>query len=157
MADNSSNVLRWNGVEEQERYRAAVARVLLNIQQETGLSLNEIADRIDVSGQTLWNAANRKNDLNHHYVNRIAVCFGVEALNPLAALTGARYAPLNPTDDDALPSLTGAVHRLAIARSPESDGGVAMTHREVLAMMPDLLAAQRAINGLILRGERLAA
>lgn len=157
MPDRASNGLRINSVDEQERYRSAVSRVLLNIQHESGLSLAEIGDQIDVSAQTMWNAANRKTDLCQHYINRLALRFGPEALNPVAALSGARYVPLESSDDDALPSLTGAVHRLAIARSPDSEGGAAITHQELLSMMPQLLAAQRSINGLIVRAERIAA
>lgn len=157
MASAQSNVLRINTVEEQAAYRSAVSRILLNIQQETAMSLNEIADAIDVSGQTLWNAANRKNDLCQHYLNRLGQRFGPEALNPVAALSGAKMVPLDTTEEDALPSLTGAVHRLALARSPDGPGGQAITHQELASMVPDLIAAQRAISGLILRAERIAA
>lgn len=157
MATNPLNVLRVNSVEEQSRYRNAVAQILLDIQRERGLTLHDIADTIDVSLGTISNAANKKNDLSVTYLARLGDAFGPEMLNPYAALSGGRMVPLQPSEADALPSLTASIHRIAVARSPDSDGGVRTTHRELLAMVPDLKAAQAAITNLLMQAERAAA
>lgn len=157
MATKPFNVLRVNGVEETSALRAAVARILLNIQQDYGITLHEIADAIDVSLGTISNAANKKSDLSSHYRDRIGKVFGVEILNPVAALIGARMVPNDARDSDAMPPLAASIHRLALARSPDSEGGEAVTHRELLAMLPDLRSAQSAIGSLIARAERMAA
>jgi hypothetical protein len=44
-----------------------------------------------------------------------------------------------------------------VAQSPGSRGGTALLHVELLDMLPDLRAAQVAINALICRAERIAA
>lgn len=157
MASNPLNVLRVNSVEEQTRYRNAVSQILLDIQRERGLTLADIAETIDVSLGTISNAANKKNDLSVTYLARLGECFGPEMLNPYAALSGGRMVPLQPSNVDALPSLTASVHSIALARSPDSDGGERLTHRELLKMMPDLKAAQAAITNLILQAEGVRA
>lgn len=162
MATNPLNVLRVNSVEEQSRYRNAVAQILLDIQREHSrpgvpMTLADIAETIDVSLGTISNAANKKNDLSVTYLARLGDAFGPEMLNPYAALSGGRMVPLQPSDSDALPSLTASIHSIAVARSPNSDGGERTTHRELLAMLPDLKAAQAAITNLILQAERIAA
>ena len=48
MTGRPFSVLRVNAVEEQERYRSAIARVLVNVQHEYGVTLAEIAEAIDV-------------------------------------------------------------------------------------------------------------
>jgi len=75
----------------------------------------------------------------------------------IAALWGARNIPIECEDTDALPSLTGAVHYIAKAQSPTSAGGAKVTHSELLEMLPELRAAQAAINSLLVRAERIAA
>lgn len=151
------SVLRVNIVEEQARYRAAVARILLNIQQEYGLTLAEIAEAIDVSLGTISNAANKKCDLSSIYRDRLAFVFGGHVLNPLAAMHGSQIVPLVVKEADALPSLSASVHRLAVAQSADSAGGAAVTHGELLAMLPDLRAAVDCMNALIVKAERIAA
>jgi transcriptional regulator with XRE-family HTH domain len=157
MASNVPNVLRVNSVEEQTRYRNAVSQILLDIQQEHNLTLADIAETIDVSLGTISNAANKKNDLSVTYLARLGERFGPEMLNPYAALYGGRMVPLSPSNFDALPSLTASVHSIAVARSPNSEGGERTTHRELLSMLPDLKAAQAAITNLILQAEGVRA
>jgi transcriptional regulator with XRE-family HTH domain len=157
MSAKSYSRLHANAVEEQTAYRTAVARVLLNIQQDYGCTLQDIAEAIDVSLGTISNAANKKCDLNPIYQQRLGKVFGPAMLDPLARLYGGRVTASDAAERDALPSLAATVHRIAIARSPDSPGGVAETHCELLAMMPDLRAAQAAIGAMIARGERLAA
>lgn len=157
MAIHQNNVLRVNSVEETTRYRTAVAAILLDIQRDRNLTLADIAEAIDVSLGTISNAANKKTDLSVTYLKRLGEHFGPEMLNPYAALAGGRMVPLAPTEADALPSLSASVHSIAIARSPDSQGGERITHNELLAMLPSLKAAQAAITNMILQAERIAA
>lgn len=157
MAANSSNVLRVNSVEEQTDYRNAVARVLLNIQRDSGNTLQEISEAIDVSLGTISNAANKRTDLSPIYLQRLGKRYGPSALDPIARLSGGRIVPLVAEEKDALPSLSASIHRIAVAQSPDSPGGVTITHSELLAMLPDLRAAVACINSLIVKAERIAA
>lgn len=158
MASKPFNVLRVNAVEETNALRSAVALALRNIQHDYGVTLLEIAECIGVTVNTISNAANKKCDLSPLFRQRLEKAYGCEVMNPVAKLSGGRLIPIEARDDsDALPSMTAAIHRLAVAQSPSSDGGTAITHRELLEMLPDLRAAVSAINALIVRGERMAA
>lgn len=71
------------------------------------------------------------------------------ALDALAAAKGVRLVPLTAKCDiDALPSTSAAVHKLAIARSPDSPGGPVETDEELLEMETDLEAAEAALAAL---------
>ena len=54
---SNGNVLRVNSVEERNDYRSAIARILLDIQRDTGATLIDIAEAIGVSLGTISNAA----------------------------------------------------------------------------------------------------
>src|SRR5690606_6226255 len=125
------------------------------VQLDSGLTDEELGDELGVSDGTVRNARNERADLNAATIAKIGHKFGVEYLDPYAALYGARNVPIDAEEADALPSLTGAVHRLAVARSPSSPGGVKETHTELLDMLPELRAAQKALNALICKAERL--
>lgn len=157
MAEMTRNVLRPNAAAETEDYRTAISRIILDIQRDTGETILEIADRIDISTGTLSNALNKRNDLSAVYLRRLGVAYGSHYLNPFAALYGAKHMPLEALDEDALPPLSASVHRLAVAQSPDSPGGPKIVHSELLDMLPDLRAAQRALSHLIARAERIAA
>lgn len=154
----SHNVLHVNTVEEQSAYRTAVARILSNIQHETGDTLLEIAERLDVSLGTISNAANKKCDLSPTFLKRLGRLYGGSMLDPYHALYGVRAVPLEADEGtEALPSLSASVHQLCVATSPTSEGGATITHRELLAALPELRAAQKAITALIVRAEKIAA
>ena len=145
----SSNVLRVNCAEEQTAYREAVAEILRRVQCNHGITLLEIAERIDVSLGTISNAANKKTDLCATYLSRIGARFGPGTLDPYNALRGVREIPLDAGDEvDALPSTTAAIHKLAVAKSATSPGGERITHRELLDMEPEIDAAMKALTGL---------
>lgn len=144
------NVLRLNAVEEQTRYRRAVAEIISNVQRDFGLTDIEFAEEIDVSSGTIANARNKRVDLNALYLKRIGQQFGVSYLDPYAKLSGGRYVPLEPARSaDVLPMMTMATHRIASARSPESEGGTVETLREQLGMLPDLRRLYRELGALI--------
>lgn len=154
---SAPNVLRVNRCEEQAAYRTAISRIILNIQNAHGVTLVEIAERIDISVGTISNAANKETDLNAVYLKRLGEAYGPEILDPYAALIGGRFVPIDAQDVDAMPPLTAAIHQIALARSIGSPGGQIMTHSELLGMMPALRAAQQAISHLIAKSERIAA
>lgn len=153
----SNNVLLPIALPTQSSLRRAVAEIIRGVQLDRKLTDEEMADEIGVSAGTVSNARNEKSDLNAATIARIGHRYGVERLDPYAALYGARNVPIDAEDKDALPSLSGSVHRLAVAKSPDSPGGDKVTHCELLDMLPDLRAAQRAINALICRAEKVAA
>lgn len=149
---SASNVLRVNAGEETTAYREAVAEILRRVQCDHGVTLLEIAERIDVSLGTISNAANKKTDLCAPYLNRLGRAFGPNTLDPYAALSGGRMIPLEADDSaDALPSTTAAIHKLALARSPNSPGGDRITHGELLDMEGDIDGAIKALTNLKLR------
>jgi hypothetical protein len=157
MPVSSNNVLLPVPLPTQKLLRSAVAQIIRRVQLDHSLTDEALADEIGVSVGTVRNARNELADLNAATIARIGARFGAETIDPYAALYGARNVPLDAGAVDALPSLSGAVHRLAVAQSAESPGGRAMTHSELLDMLPELHAAQRALNALICRAERIAA
>lgn len=157
MTRTDNNVLLPLALPTQSSLRGAVAKIIAAVQRDHELTDEELADELHVSAGTVANARNRKADLNAATIAKIGVRFGAERLDPYAALYGARNVPLAVSHGDALPSLSASVHRLAVAQSPQSPGGVALTHDELLDMLPDLQAAVAALNALIVRAERIAA
>lgn len=157
MATKPFNVLRVNSIEEQARSRAAIATVILNIQQEYGLTHLEIANAIDVSLGTISNAANKKGDLSSIYRDRLALVFGGHVLNPIAARFGSHIVPLHGREGDILPLVARVNMKIAEARCPTSPGGVAEVHTERLGYLPDLRNLQRDLASLIVEIEGLAA
>ena len=157
MMPKRANVLLPTPMPTQKSLRCAVAQIIRRVQLEKHLTDEELADELGISIGTVRNARNEQADLNATTIARIGAKFGAEALDPYAALYGARNVPIEASDIDALPSLTGSVHRLAVAQSPDSDGGEWITHTELLAMMPEIRAAQAALNALVVRAERIAA
>lgn len=153
---SAANVLRVNAAEERTAYRDAVAKVLTCIQSQHGITLLEIAERIDVSLGTISNAANKKCDLSPTYLNRLACSFGPSTLDPFNALSGGRVVPIEADEElDALPSTTAAIHKLAVARCKDSPGGDRITHTELLDMEQEIDAAIRALTSLKSRCDKI--
>jgi hypothetical protein len=157
MTDPRNNVLLPIAFPTQKSLRAAVANIIRQVQAENKLTDDDFADAVACSVGTIRNARNEQADLNATTIARIGAKFGAEHIDPYSALWGARNVPLETQDTDALPSMSAAVHRLAVAQSPDSPGGRSTTHCELLDMLPDLREAQRAINALLVRAERIAA
>lgn len=157
MTADRNNVLLPIALPTQKSLREAVANIIRHVQAAQRLTDEEFADAVGCSVGTVRNARNATSDLGAVTIARIGAKFGQECLDPYSALWGARNVPLEVEEGDALPSMSAAVHRLAVAQSPDSPGGNKTTHCELLAMLPDLREAQRAINALIVRAERIAA
>lgn len=67
----------------------------------------------------------------------------------LLAHVGERPVPLEATcDSDAIVTTSAAIHSIASARSPLSDGGAVITDRECLAMEAELDAAANSIAAI---------
>jgi transcriptional regulator with XRE-family HTH domain len=149
-----TNVLRVNTVEEQADYRKAVAEILITIQSDHRVTLQEVAERIDVSLGTISNAANKKADLGAIYLNRLGRVYGVHHLDPYARLAGGRCLPVAADGEaDVLPVLNMAAYRVSSARTSSSPGGVAETLKEQLDYLPDLRRLRRDVEALICRIE----
>lgn len=157
MPDAHRNVLRPDARTEQEQYRSAVAKIIFSIQAETAQTFAEIADTIDVSAATIANAANKRSDLSGVYLTRLRRMYGLAHFDPFASLFDAQFLERERSEIDALPPLSASVHRLAVAQSPDSEGGRLVTHREMLEMLPEMREAVRALNAMIAKAERIAA
>lgn len=76
-------------------------------------------------------------------------------LDPLAfdgflSRVGRRSVPMHAVcDTDALPALTGAVHKLVVASSESSDGGKKITDREMLDAEHEIREAYDALDCLL--------
>lgn len=150
MPEPGDKVLRVNTVEETTRYRNAVSQILLNIQQDTGKTLVEIAADIDVSQGTIGNASNKKADLSSTYLKRLGEKYGPSYLDPYINLVGGRVIPLESERvADILPFVARVNFKIAQARSPSSPGGTREIHTEQLEYLPDLIALQREMSALI--------
>lgn len=144
------NVLRVNAVEEQQDERSAIVRILLDIQREEGVTLLEIAEKIDVSLGTISNAANKKTDLCRTYLKRLGKVFGGHYLDPFHELYGIRSVPLRPGNVcDIAPLLARASLKIAEARDPQSNGGGRETHQEMLGYLPELERLQAELSNTI--------
>jgi hypothetical protein len=132
-------------------YRRAVAKIIRDLQSEHKLTDLEFAEKIGCSLGTVRNSRNEESDLGGVYLARIEAVFGPGSIDPYLRLGGSRSVPLDARDCDPLPSTSAAVHVLAVAKSPESDGGERITHRELLAMEPDIDAAIRVLSALKVR------
>ena len=153
------HVLRVNQVEEERLFLDAVHRVIACILAgEPGRTLIDVAEAIDVNVKTISNAFNKTHRLSQVFLTRLAQAFGPECLDPIAGLSGARMVPLEADDgQDALPSTTAAIHKLALARSPSSPGGDRITHGELLGMEQEIDAAIRALTNLKARCNQVRA
>lgn len=140
-------------------YRRAVARIIRDLQSRHGLTDLEFGERVGCSVGTVRNARNEDSDLGAIWLTRIERQFGTGAIDPYLELGGSRAAPIQADEAaDALPTTTAAIHKLALARSPESPGGERITHCELLGMEGEIDAALRALTNLkLLCGKARAA
>jgi len=144
------NVLRVNAVEEREEYRDAVAEILRNVQHDHGVTLLDIAERIDVSLGTISNAANKKADLTAPFLKRIGKVFGASSLDPYVRSIGGRVMPTEADSAvDILPTIFSAGHQIATARTASSPGGTVETLSEKLGYLPELRRLRRETDALI--------
>jgi len=151
-----SNVLLPMALPTRNDLRAALAQIVRSVQAQHSLTDEALADAIGVSTGTIANVRNERTDLNQESIARIGAVFGPECLDPWSAKFGGRNVPREACDDRVtLRSVTGAVHKLAIATDEDSAAGRSVSHGELADMLPELKAAQRTINALLARAETL--
>jgi transcriptional regulator with XRE-family HTH domain len=149
-----TNVLCVNPVAEQTAYLEAVAEILRNVQADHKVTLLEISETIGCTAVTISNAANKKNALNAIFLKRLGEAYGAATLDPYARLAGGRMVERETdTGGDVLPLITIASHKIAVARSPQSEAGVVETLREQLGYLPDLRRLRRELDAEIARIE----
>lgn len=147
---NARNVLHVNTASEQADYREAVAEILRRVQTESGKTLLEIAELIDVSLGTISNAANKKSDLCAVYLRRLGKAFGPHTLDPYLKLIGGRAVPLEVNvQRDVLPFVARVNLKVANARDPNGPGGSREIHTEKADYLPDLRALRKELDALI--------
>lgn len=156
MADARNNGLLPMHLPTRNVLRKALADIVRSIQSQHGLTDEQLAGELHVSPGTIANVRNERTDLNQETIAKIGARFGVESLDPWSACFGGRNVPRETSDARvSLTSITGGLHKLSVATDPESEGGEAVTHRELAAMVPDLKAMQRLANSLLARAEAL--
>ena len=150
------NVLLPMPLPTRSGLRAALAQVVRAIQAEHHLTDEALADAVGVSTGTIANVRNERTDLNQETIARLGARFGPECLDAWGALFGGRLVPRCGADArPSVASVSGAVHKLALATEIGSRGGETVTHCELADMLPDLKAAQRTINALIAKAHAL--
>lgn len=136
--------------------RKALAGIIRAVQSQHGLTDEQLASELHISDGTVRNVRNERTDLNQETIAKLGARFGVETLDPWSACFGGRNVPRESSDARvSLSAITGGLHKLSIATDPESEGGEAVTHRELAAMVPDLKAMQRLANCLLARAEAI--
>ncbi|SES08189.1 hypothetical protein [Sphingobium sp. YR768] len=105
--------------------------------------------------KTVRDARDEKASLSLHSAANLLLLDGA-ALDGFLARVGRRSVPVDATcSTDALPSMTGAVHKLVTATSPSSPGGSVLTHFELLDSEAELRQAFDAIGALLIRIDRI--
>lgn len=156
MNARATNVLLPMAFPTRNSLRAALAQVIRAVQSEHSLTDEALADHLGVSTGTVANVRNERTDLNQETIAKLGARFGPECLDPWSACFGGRNVPREASDGRvSLTAVTGSLHKLSVATDDNSDGGGAITHRELADMIPDLKATQRLVNSLIARAERM--
>jgi len=136
-----------------EDARELLARPLLSLCQEHGPTrVGKALGGVDE--KTIRNARDEKSLLG---VDTAANMLALDpyALDGLLNHFGRRSVAIEAKcEGDALPSLTGAVHRLVTAASPASPGGAGITDCELLGAEGEVRAAYDALGALLHRIER---
>ena len=88
------------GKPTRRSYRAAVKRVILDLQARKSLSDLELADLIGCHKDTIENAKEEANDLSVLILLHIAYAFGEEVIDPVRQLY--LCAPVDPLTKDGL-------------------------------------------------------
>lgn len=156
MNARASNVLLPMRLPTRKELRDALAQIIRSVQAEHNLADEALAEMLSISKGTVANVRNERTDLNQETIAKLGARFGPECLDPWSACFGGRNVPREASDGRvSLTAVTGSLHKLSIATDDSSDGGGAITHRELADMIPDLKATQRLVNSLIARAERM--
>jgi transcriptional regulator with XRE-family HTH domain len=88
------------GKPSRNAYRAAIKKVILDVQARNGLSDLELADLVGCHKETIENARAEENSLDVLTLLNIAYAFGEDAIAPVRALY--LCAPVGERDKDEL-------------------------------------------------------
>jgi len=151
-----SNVLPSNIPMTVEDAREILAAPLLSLCSDHGPSA--VARAIGVKeDKTVRDARDEKASLSLHSAANLLLLDGT-AFDGFLARVGRRSVPMGATcSTDALPAMTGAVHKLVVASMPDSENGPALGRNELLDSEAELRAAFDAIGALLHRIDRLKA
>lgn len=75
----------------RKSYRAAVKQCVESAKKLSGLTWDDLAEKLGCSKDTLTNAVTEENDLSGVTLLRIGYCFGEEAIAPALELVRRRY------------------------------------------------------------------
>lgn len=139
-----------------EDAREILAKPLLALCSEHGPSA--VARAIGgCEDKTVRDARDEKSTLRLDLAANLLMLDGT-ALDGFLARVGRRSVPMGATcSTDALPAMTGAVHKLVVAAMPDSENGPALGRNELLDSERELRAAFDAIGALLGRIDRLKA
>ncbi|HEU4805190.1 MAG TPA: helix-turn-helix transcriptional regulator [Nitrobacter sp.] len=151
MTSAEREVLCVNGAQEKADFLSAVHKVIACVlADKPGRTLIDIAEAIDVTVQTISAAFNKRNALSATFLTRMGRVYGPHVLDPIAKLSNARMVPLEVSiQRDVLPFVARVNSKIAVARSPESPGGVREIHTEKADYLPDLKALRKELDCLI--------
>lgn len=137
-----------------EDAREILAKPLLALCSEHGPSA--VARAIGgCEDKTVRDARDEKSTLRLDLAANLLMLDGT-ALDGFLARVGRRSVPMGATcSTDALPAMTGAVHKLVVAAMPDSENGPALGRNELLDSERELRAAFDAIGALLGRIDRL--
>lgn len=85
------NVLPLYDPPVRKSYRAAVKQCVENAKRISGLTWDDLADKLGCSKDTLTNAVTEENDLSGVTLLRIGYVFGEEVIKPALELVRRRY------------------------------------------------------------------
>jgi transcriptional regulator with XRE-family HTH domain len=93
MTVSDNKVLRSAASLTQSSMQSAIASIVQGIQADTGESDQDTADRLGVSAGTIANARNKRGAMSTMTLLRIGKEYGIERLQPVMHLVGAKSVP----------------------------------------------------------------
>lgn len=148
MLEPRNNVLRPGGLISESLVKTLISNAVRKVQLGYSLSDQDLADMIASSAATIANARNGENKLQvHTLLNLISI--DPLALEGLLHHFGRRSVPIEARcDTDELVTTSSAVHKLAVAKSPDSCGGTTVSDRECLDMEAEIDAALESLSAI---------
>lgn len=105
---SAPNVLPLFDPPVRKSYRAAVKQCVENAKRISGLTWDDLSEKLGCSKDTLTNAVTEENDLSGVTLLRIGYVYGEEAIAPALELFRRRYRPARSSlerFDDAMTEL----------------------------------------------------
>jgi transcriptional regulator with XRE-family HTH domain len=137
-----SNVLSRRARPTKKSYRAAVKKIIHDLQATYSLNDHDLAERLGCSGPTIANARNERTNLDGVTLANIEYEFGPSALDPFLELGGSRAVPLPVVDAVAgSPELALLDALRAVFATSEPDSGERIHTLRVARLELDKLIA----------------